>query len=234
MKTSLGWLIVGPATTAQSRTLMVNISFKEELAQAQELHKFWELKEVPVESPITKSDEQCETIYQQTVRRTPTGRYVVTLPFKENDTSILGALKQRATQRFLQIEKKLQNNERLQHLYLEFMREYLQMGHMIPSPNCKGQFYIPHHAILKENSKETKFRVVFDASMKTTSGSFNDTLHVGATLQNNLWSLILQWRKHKIVFAADIIKMYRQIKVAKEHQDYQRILWRDQPLLEYN
>jgi hypothetical protein len=44
------------------------------------------------------------------------------------------------------------------------MREYENLGHMKLSGNNLGLYYIPHHAVVKEESLTTKIRVVFDAS----------------------------------------------------------------------
>lgn len=91
-------------------------------------------------------------------------------------------------------------------------------------------YYLPHHAVIKTSSTTTKLRVVFDASMKTSSGrSLNDILMVGPTIQKDLGQLLLQWRMFAVVFTADVEKMYRQILVHDDDRDLQRILWREDP-----
>lgn len=48
-------------------------------------------------------------------------------------------------------------------------------------------FYLPMHAVRKEESTTTKLRVVFDASAKSSTGiSLNDTLLVGPTVHPTL------------------------------------------------
>lgn len=48
-------------------------------------------------------------------------------------------------------------------------------------------YYIPYHAVFKESNTTTKLRVVFDASMKSTSNvSLNDILMVGPVIQPDL------------------------------------------------
>lgn len=101
------------------------------------------------------------------------------------------------------------------------------------SPNYMTKFttYIPHHCVT------TKFRVVFDASCKTTSGeSLNDIQLVGEKLQHDLADVIVRFRRHKIAVAGDVKKMFRQVVVARKHWNSQRIFWRErpsQPLQEY-
>lgn len=88
-------------------------------------------------------------------------------------------------------------------------------------------YYLPHHAIIKPTSSTTKLRVVFDASAKSDSDlSLNDVLMVGANVQDNLFYIILRFRKYKYVFTTDITKMYRQIQVNPTQTNLQRILWR--------
>lgn len=90
---------------------------------------------------------------------------------------------------------------------------------------------------MKEDSLTTKLRVVFDASRKSSTGiSLNDKLLVGPKTQEDLFCILLRWRKHLVAFLADIEKMYRQVKIVPEHRDFQRLLWRlneNEPIKEY-
>ncbi|XP_050302413.1 uncharacterized protein LOC126740435 [Anthonomus grandis grandis] len=52
---------------------------------------------------------------------------------------------------------------------------------------------------------------------------------VGPTIQNDLLSILLRFRTHNYVVAADIAKMYRQVLVKPEQRSLQRILWRNNP-----
>ncbi|XP_073956555.1 uncharacterized protein [Choristoneura fumiferana] len=88
--------------------------------------------------------------------------------------------------------------------------------------------YLPHHAVTREDKSTSKVRVVFDASCKNGNDiSLNDNLMTGPTLQPELRHLITSWRNHPVCLIADIVKMYRMVRVAEEDCDCQRILWRD-------
>ncbi|XP_031635623.1 uncharacterized protein LOC116348696, partial [Contarinia nasturtii] len=113
------------------------------------------------------------------------------------------------------------------------------MGHMELSsydPN-ENAFYLPHHAVIRNESTTTKLRVVFNASQATSNGiSLNDQLAIGANHQNDILSILIHFRKFKYAFTADVEKMYRQILVNEDDRKFQKILWRespDQPISEY-
>ncbi|KAH8283288.1 hypothetical protein KR054_011299 [Drosophila jambulina] len=86
---------------------------------------------------------------------------------------------------------------------------------------------LPHHAVFKKEPQSTKQRIVIDASSRTSNGrSLNDILWTEPTLQNDMSAVILNWRKYRFVFTAEVQKMYRCINVHLENAQYQRILWR--------
>ncbi|XP_025830880.1 uncharacterized protein LOC112904616 [Agrilus planipennis] len=91
-------------------------------------------------------------------------------------------------------------------------------------------YYLPHHAVTKIDSSTTKLRVVFDGSSKSDTGiSLNDIQLVDPTVQDDLFSILLRFRKHRYVLSGDIAKMYRQVLVPPDDRRYQRILWRRTP-----
>lgn len=118
--------------------------------------------------------------------------------------------------------------------YTRVIHEYAELDHMelidkkdLCQPTA---VYLPHHAVVREDKITTKVRVVYDASCKGINGvSLNDNVMIGPRLQPTLRALIMKWRTYPVCLVADIVKMYRQVKVAREDTDYQRILWRDNP-----
>lgn len=98
----------------------------------------------------------------------------------------------------------------------------------IPDDPAKLKNYLPHHAVLKEDSTTTSLRVVWDGSFKTESGvSLNDCLMTGPVVQRELFEIIIGFRQHRFVVTGDIVKMYRQIWINPEHRNLQCILWRE-------
>lgn len=230
-KTRLGWIISGPLNLPH-QNVNCNLAISN-VDLHNQVKAFWELEEMPNHKHYTTEETECEQHFMHTFKRDDSGRFELQLPLKCN-ASLLGHSEETALKRFLGLEKRLQRDQTLKSLYVNFMEEYKSLGHMTEIPNDSLEtdnlkYYLPHHGILKD-STTTKLRVVFDASCQTSSGlSLNDVLKVGPTIQRDLVSIILKFRKHNVVCIADVEKMYRQCNIASEHRDLQRILWRAEP-----
>ena len=161
----------------------------------------------------TAEEILCEEHFKKHTSRDDTGRYIVRLPRREYQGR-LGESYEQAKRRFHQLERRFQEHPDLHQTYSEFMQEYEELGHMKqinedPS-SAEERYYLPHHAVFKSSSSTTRTRVVFDGSCRSSNGlSLNDTLLVGPTEQQDLYSIVLRLRTYQIAFTADIAKMYR-------------------------
>ncbi|KAK9712690.1 hypothetical protein QE152_g24759 [Popillia japonica] len=206
-------------TDSRSRVKLPRLNLPEFHVTNEALHEqmenFWKQEEIIlVNESVKQTTNECEEHFLKTHTRDSNGRYNVSLPFKDNQSKLGNSL-EIATQRFKNLERKLQRDNSLKSSYADFLREYEALGHMTniipPDNDSNAQYYLPHHCVLKD-STTTKLRVVFDASCKTTTGfSLNETLKVGPVIQRDLYTIILNFRKHNIVLTADIEKMYRQL-----------------------
>ncbi|GFX42353.1 DUF1758 domain-containing protein [Trichonephila clavipes] len=229
------WLLSGKVSTAcQSEKVMSLINCHAFLDLQNQIAKFWEVESIPDASNLSEEDQRVEKFYLDHTRRNRDGRYVVSLPFK-NDNA-LGDSKVQAKRRFFSLEKRLQANPELRDRYVKFMQDYEHLGHMQLVPNSELSkpsskcFYLPHFGVVREQSETTKLRVVFDAPAKTDSNlSLNDILHTGPKLQNELFNILLKFRCHRIALTDDIEKMFRQILVNEDDVEFQRIFWREIP-----
>lgn len=111
------------------------------------------------------------------------------------------------------------------------MSEYLALGYMkLVTEEASDEFescYLSHHCVFKHSPAGSKLRVVFDGSCVTEIGlSLNDCMLTGSVVQH-LTSIFIRFCTFKYIFIANIIKMYRQIKVDPSQTRYQRIFWRD-------
>lgn len=231
-ETIFDWILTGEAEESISKAPMV-ASFHVCLDLDTQLRKFWEQEEVEPERQLSMEEAACEQHFVETAKRGDDGRYTLQLPFRLTKEK-LGESRSMAVRRLMQLEKRFAMKPELFCQYQHFMDEYLELGHMehvLPSENeIIKHVYLPHHAVIKESSTSTRLRVVFDASQMTSTGHcLNDVLMTGPRLQDDLASILMRWRTHKIALSADVNKMYRQFWITNDHRDYQRIVWRRTP-----
>ncbi|XP_012275500.1 uncharacterized protein LOC105697081 [Orussus abietinus] len=201
-------------------TYLTNLQF--------DLTKFWEIEEGPTKPHFSSEEIACEKHFQKHATRNTDGRYVVALPFREEHIN-LGESRARALTRLNALNRKFINNSALREQYAAVIDEYKSLRHMaVSDPVQENGFYLPHHAVVKESSTTTKLRVVFDGSAKSSTGIFlNETLMVGPTIQQDIFTLTTRFRTHNFVLTGDIDKMYRQFLVQESDRMFQRILWTD-------
>ncbi|XP_050360138.1 uncharacterized protein LOC126779964 isoform X1 [Nymphalis io] len=165
------------------------------------------------------------------------------MPLK-GDPSNLSQSYFHAKNRFLSLERRFRRDPIFKRHYIEFMREYENLGHMTLDSHStsvpeisKLQYFIPHHGVVRDSSTTTKLRVVFDASASTSSGvSLNDIQMVGPVVQDDLFSILTRFRQHRYVVSGDVEKMYRAIELNPVQRPLQKIIFRfnsSEPLKTY-
>ncbi|XP_055308300.1 uncharacterized protein LOC129572379, partial [Sitodiplosis mosellana] len=244
---SFGWLVFGAACKAKEYSVRIhttrlantnNNDENEDLNVA--LKRFWESEEVNLKPIMTEEHEKCVTLCKETTVRLPSGQIQVSLPFNmdRNDENLLGDSRKMALRRFFNLERKFEKDPTYYERYKADMLNYLACNHMSlsRSPHNVG-YYVPHHAVTREESTTTKQRTVYDASAKTSNGfSLNDRCLNGPTIQPELFDTFIRWRTNEIALVADVEKMYRQVSLAPEDRKYQKILWRfskEEPIQTY-
>ncbi|XP_054272893.1 uncharacterized protein LOC128993159 [Macrosteles quadrilineatus] len=191
------------------------------------LQKFWSLEEPPSIPLLSPQDKDCEKHFIETHSRTPKGRYVCRIPFKDSPSK-LGDSSNIAKRTFQSLERKFQTQPEFKKKYSEFMEDYKSSGHMklvdsdlnLSHPHC----FLPHHGVFKDG----KIRVVFNASAPTSTGvTLNNIQHLGPKLHSEISDIIFRFRQHKIVLLCDIRQMFRQIEIYRDDQVFQLIYWRE-------
>lgn len=210
-ESKFGTIILGKTSTGDNSSNLGQICAIqgreiEELEKT--LQRFWEFENLSLCNAKDAEADLAEQIFENEHSRDEQGRM----------------------RRFFMLEKRFERDESFKTKYIEFMRDYIETGHMSPvqaeqaSHSEKWIYHIPHHGV----TTSKKFRVVFDASCKTDKGiSLNDAQLIGGKLQRDLHETTMRFRRHKCAINADIKQMFRQIKFQKEHWDLQRIFWRE-------
>ncbi len=195
----------------------------------QDLSKLWELDQVPEAPKWSPEDQKVLDDFEHSYSLF-NGRFSISLP-GAYDPPPLGESRRQAVSRLLQNEKSLSAKGKLD-AFQTAVREYIDLGHAHRIPHHQLQsstphFYLPVHGVFKEASTTTKVRA--DASARSSSGhSLNDTLLPGPNLYPPLQDILLRFRRFPIGMSADISKMFREILLNPEENDFHRFLMRDQ------
>lgn len=229
-----GWLIGGPIgphkpNNATFNNLMIHDISSDQSETDKLLTKFWELEQVADRPILSKIEKDCETHFKAHTFRLDTGRFCVKLPLVDSP-ECLGDSHSLAKKRFLNLEKRFRKNPILKSHYVEFIKEYKDLGHLseAPGPIPVTCYFLCHHAVFKMDSESTKVRVVFDGSAPSSSGfSVNDLQMVGPNVQDSLFAILVRARQYKFLLTGDIEKMYRQVVVNESDRNLQLILWRE-------
>ncbi|XP_050293812.1 uncharacterized protein LOC126734295 [Anthonomus grandis grandis] len=228
-KTKFGWIVSGRISSEAHQEVRCHLVQNVDLDK--QLTRFWEIEEFPRVKILSSEEKACEQHFLKTFKRDSNNRFVVTIPLLESPDR-LGNSYDIAEKRFLSLERKFDRDESFKAEYCKFIKEYELLGHMRKLENVKQDdlicYYMPHHGVLKESSLTTKLRVVFDASCPSSSGvSLNDLQMTGPTIQSDLFTILVRYRQHNYVIAADVEKMYRMCQINENQSSLQRILWRD-------
>lgn len=240
--TMFGWVLFGNTNTHQLPAEVTTLHRSTSFPSCEEaLHKFWTLEEPPKPRlPLSPADRLLVPDYDQSHKRDDTGPFVVRLPFKPQGPP-LGQSQPLTLRRFLSLDRRLQRFDKSQD-YATVINEYFTLGHAKRVPEADlnkpalHSFYLAHHAVYKD-SASTPLRVVFDGSMKTTTGvSLNDQLLVGPTVHPPLNDVLIRFRQHPYVLTTDVSKMYRAVALAPEDTDFHWFSWREKapdPVVDY-
>lgn len=116
------------------------------------------------------------------------------------------------------------------------VEDYLKhgMAEDVPRDNTSlpdsETYYLPHHAVLREDKVTTKLRVVFDAlSHEEGSPSLKNCLLKGPNLNPDLMSILIRFRLHEVAYMADIKKAFLQISLSERDRDTVTFLWFHSP-----
>lgn len=93
------------------------------------LTNLWKLDEVENACLKSEDDLLCEKYFEQTYTRDNIGKFIVKIPFKSS-LKYLNSSREIALKRFRSLERRLESNLELKLKYVNFMDEYINLGHM--------------------------------------------------------------------------------------------------------
>lgn len=218
-----GWILLGKAATEASSVPVTSL-FTCGPSLDNIVRQFWEIEEVDFKLPQDPDDIFCEDHFLKTHSRDDTGRYIVRLPFKSSEPICNN--RHNALKQYENLDRRISSKPAVREEYQNFFQDYFESGHMTPATSTSS-YIIPHHPVFKSTSSTTKVRAVFNASHVIPPGaSLNQVLHKGPKLQQDICSIITQFRTYAIPVCADIKQMYRQVLIHPDDRPHQHIFWK--------
>ena len=243
---SLGWTCIGPPKRQEEsvprshsvRSLLSrgNVENAGEVSCCdldRTLKGFWAVEDsgVGIITPQVMTEEERAAL--EKVKNSCTiveGRYQVGAPWKRGQPN-LPDNRAIAQSRLVSTEKNLRKSPIVAEEYCRTVKEYVEKGYLRKvNPNQEkvaAQWYLPHFPVVRLDKSTTKVRIVFDCSAKCDGVSLNDEIHAGPKLQQNLFDVLLRFRRDPVAVACDIKEMYMQISIEEQDRPYFRMLWRD-------
>lgn len=225
VETCLGWVLSGPLKGFRDDTqISVNLVghvLNQELQDS--ARKLWDFETLGI-----REENEVHEALKDAISFNGK-RYEVGLPWKEGHGPLPNNYRNSVKRLKGQIER-LKNVPENLKAYDEIIKEQAEVGIIERVPELEAPdkvHYLPHHAVIRNEAKTTKVRVVYDASSKEGKGgvSLNDCLHVGPTLSPLLYDILIRFREKRVALVGDIEKAFLNVEVKLRDRDCLRFLW---------
>ena len=210
---------------------------QEMYEKLQDLKFMWDKETLGVKPhEYRKTDEIAMQKFHDSVEwQSELGKYSVGMPFN-NRIEKLKQNKELAYARLFILMKKFLKDTNFAIQYAVVIKDYIEKYAeevLEPDAPTTGPVcYLPHRAVVRQDSSTTKIRIVFDGSAKCGRDELclNDCLMQGPNLVQLIAACIINFRTRKYAFSADLEKAFLQILIKEEHRDVLRFLFPADPL----
>ncbi|KAL4238005.1 hypothetical protein ACF0H5_002716 [Mactra antiquata] len=227
--TPLGWTCVGPIESQNDSTF--NTYFQNDMKLEKTVERFWELENIPApEKLCTLEDDKTMKFVENSIKIEDSGKYQVSIPWNGRKIELNNTCNyESALKRLRNTEKKLAKNETVKSEYESTIQKYLKKGYISKVNdneinNESPAWYLPHFPVTKMDRETTKVRIVFDAAAKHNNICLNDAVKPGPKLQNELFDVLLRFRKEQVGIICDIEEMYMRVGICPTDRPYHRFL----------
>ena len=146
-----------------------------------------------------------------------------------------------AEDRLYSLERHLKRKPDVAEKYCQVLETNVTKGYirkLEPGEVDDGpSWYLPHFPVVREDKKTTKMRLVHDSAARYGGISLNDTMLPGPKLQQDIFDVLLRFRRNPLALEADLKEKFSQVIMAKKDRRFHRFLWRGldltRPLDEY-
>ena len=233
IRTKIGWILSGPTkplevsvnlTFASTHTLYTDYCPSTETCLDVCLKRFWDLESLGIV-------KQENSVYEKFIQKiTFNGHnYEVSLPWKECHPPLPDHY-ELCYGRLLSLLRRLRQTPQLLAEYDSIIQDQLAKNIIEtvsepPAITTDHTHYLPHHAVVRQDKSTSKFRIVYDASAKSSGPSLNECLYTGPKFGQSIFDILLRFRSHHVALAGDIEKAFLMLSMDKKDQDSLRFLW---------
>ena len=115
------------------------------------------------------------------------------------------------------MEKRLSRQPEIAKEYTRIIGQQIEKGYvsklLLLEDSQTVKWYLPHFPVARKDSSTTKVWIVFDESTKYDDIALNDVINQGPKLQNNLFDVLLHFRRYPVALACDIAEMYLSVEL---------------------
>ena len=236
--TPLGWTCIGPVRNSKPSNANTNFAHTYFAADQTDmekinsmLQKFWQVDTSGIEpvSLLSHEDKLVLNMAEKSIKYNDCS-YEIAIPWKEKSIGLQNNFEM-AEKRLHNLEKRLLKEPRIAQEYGKAIGQYLTKGYVTKvstNQDCDSvKWYLPHFPVVREDRSTTKVRIVFDASARYNDTALNDVIYQGPKLQNDLFNVLLRFRRYPVALICDIAEMYLRIKLNPKDRSCHRFLWRD-------
>jgi len=225
-----GWTLSGEISSKPSSSNCTSAVISMLTQGEKSLSEMWELETIGIKDSAEKlsqedHDQKVKDDFKKNIARALDGRYEVKLPWVDESIHIPDN-KRVCEKRLASTTRKLLSED-LFVTYDKIFQGWEEEG-LIEKLHVHSNLghYLPHHRVLKPESKTTPVRPVFDASCKVGSNpSLNDILERGPNMLELIPSILLRFREKEVGVISDIRKAFQMISVAEADKNFQKFLW---------
>ncbi|XP_015904280.2 uncharacterized protein [Parasteatoda tepidariorum] len=190
----------------------------------------WSLQGKCDEHSVCNRDEEVLSEFDNSVSFVD-GRYRVSLPWRPGMREVLKNNENIARKRFERLCCRFGMDPELHCEYRNVIDGYIKGG-IVEHTSCdslrdsKG-FFLPHHAVIRNDKSTSRLRIVFDGSSHEDGyASLNQSLFTGPNLHFDILEL-LRFRENPIAFTADVKSAFLQIELDIPDRNFIRFYWAD-------
>jgi hypothetical protein len=215
LPSKLGWILSGNRSAIAVTSIMVNyVNLEQTFSPSDDVVCcFWDLETIGIKDTQGRSLSSRDSALLREFHAsysTEDQQRVVSLPRKGSIT--IPSNRHNSVKRFHTLEKRLEGNEALRHVYHAHMLDYirkLQVEIAPPEEEAIGMYYLPHHAVKKEKVGDAKWRIVFDGSFhEDHAPSLNDALEMSPNLLPEILATLLLFRLYPVGIIGDISQAF--------------------------